>query len=48
MTVIFSFVQDLNKSDYFQEAKTRYTSKRKEEDKDVADFEIIATFTEKD
>jgi Tfp pilus assembly PilM family ATPase/Tfp pilus assembly protein PilN len=45
MTDIFSFVEDLNKSDIFKEAKTRYTSQRREDDKDVADFEIVATFT---
>ena len=41
---ILSFAQELNKSSYFSEAKTRDISKRKEGDSEVADFEIIATF----
>lgn len=44
MAVIFSFVEDLNKSGYFREVKTRYTSKRKEGEREVADFEIVAPF----
>ncbi|UCC94426.1 MAG: pilus assembly protein PilM [Candidatus Omnitrophota bacterium] len=44
LTLVFSFVEDLNKSEYFKKAETRYTSTRKEGNKDVADFEIIATF----
>ncbi len=40
MTTIYSFVEDLSKDDLFKEVKMRYTSKRKEEDKEVADFEV--------
>ena len=46
MAVIFSFVEDLNKSGYFREVTTRYTSKRMEGKDEVADFEIVATFGE--
>jgi len=44
MAVIFSLVDDLNKSNYFKEVETKYTTKRKEKDRDVADFEIAAVF----
>ena len=44
MAEIFSLVDDLNKSSYFKEVETKYTTKRKEANKDVADFEIAATF----
>ena len=44
MTAIFSLVDDLNKSSYFKDVETKYTTKRKEDDRDVADFEIIAIF----
>lgn len=45
---ILSFAQELNKSSYFREAKTRDISKRKEGDSEVADFEIIAAFKNKE
>lgn len=41
MSVVFGFVEEMNKSDYFKDVKTRYTTKRKEKGKDVTDFEII-------
>jgi len=41
---ILSFAQELNRSEYFSEAKTRDISKRKDGNEEVADFEIIATF----
>ncbi|HEC69370.1 MAG TPA: hypothetical protein ENI31_03680 [Candidatus Omnitrophica bacterium] len=44
MTAIFTFVEDLNKSNYFKEVETRYTTKRKEKDRDVTDFEIRGSF----
>jgi Tfp pilus assembly PilM family ATPase len=43
MSSVFSFVDRLEKSKYFKDVKTRYTTKRKEGTKDVTDFEIMAT-----
>ncbi|MFA6216152.1 MAG: pilus assembly protein PilM [Candidatus Omnitrophota bacterium] len=40
MSVVFSFVDSMEKSKYFKEVKTKYTTKRKEGKKDVTDFEI--------
>jgi Tfp pilus assembly PilM family ATPase len=42
MSAVFSFVDRLEKSAYFKEVKTRYTTKRKDGLRDVTDFEIIA------
>lgn len=42
MSSVFSFVDRLEKSKYFKEVKTRYTTKRKDGLKDFTDFEIIA------
>ncbi|MFA5147384.1 MAG: pilus assembly protein PilM [Candidatus Omnitrophota bacterium] len=42
MSTVFSFVEAIGKSKYFKDAKTKYTSKRKEGTKDMADFEITA------
>ena len=42
MGAIWSLVESLNGSAYFKEAKTRYTSKRKEGKEDLNDFEIEA------
>ena len=42
MSTVFSFVEAMGKSKYFKDVKTKYTSKRKEGAKDVADFEITA------
>lgn len=42
MSSVFSFVDNLEKSDYFKDVKTRYTAKRKDGYKDVTDFEIVA------
>lgn len=39
-STIFSFVDNIEKSKYFKEAKTRYTTKRREGSRDVTDFEI--------
>jgi len=44
MSTVFSFVDKMEKSEYFKEVKTRYTTKRKDGLMDVADFEIIALF----
>ncbi len=40
MSAVFSFVDNMEKSEYFREVKTRYTTKRKEGDTDVTDFEV--------
>ncbi|MBU2102272.1 MAG: pilus assembly protein PilM [Candidatus Omnitrophota bacterium] len=42
MSTVFSFVDNMDKSKYFKEVKTKYTSKRKEATRDVTDFEIVA------
>lgn len=42
MATVFSFVDSLKKSRYFEDVKTRYTTKRKEDGRDVADFEIVS------
>jgi hypothetical protein len=47
MSVVFSFVDSMEKSKIFKDVKTKYTSKRKDGTKDVADFEITCAF-EKD
>ncbi len=41
MSTVFSFVDSLEKSEYFKDVKTRYTTKRKEDSRDVTDFEIV-------
>lgn len=43
MSTVFAFVNSMEKSIYFKDVKTKYTSQRKEETKDVTDFEITAT-----
>ena len=40
MSTVFSFVDNMEKSKYFKEVKTKYTTKRKEGTKDLTDFEI--------
>ena len=45
MSIVFSFVGDMEKSEYFKEVKTMHTTKRKEGAKDVTDFEIICLIT---
>lgn len=42
MSSVFSFVDKMGKSKYFKDAKTKYTTKRKDGLKDVTDFEIAA------
>ena len=42
MSSVFSFVDNLEKSRYFKEVKTKYTAKRKDGTRDVTDFEIAA------
>jgi Tfp pilus assembly protein PilN len=43
MSTVFSFVDNMEKSKYFKDVKTRYTTKRKDGLKDVADFEIVSS-----
>lgn len=43
MSLVFSFVERMEKSKYFSDVKTKYTTKRKEGSKDVTDFEIAAS-----
>ena len=40
MSIVFAFVDSLEKSSYFKDVKTRYTTKRKDGTRDVTDFEI--------
>lgn len=40
MSLVFSFVDTMEKSKYFKDVKTKYTTKRKEGLKDFTDFEI--------
>ncbi len=40
MSVVFAFVDSMEKSEYFGDVKTRYTTKRREGKRDVTDFEI--------
>ena len=40
MSSVFSFVDNLEKSRYFKEVKTKYTAKRRDGTRDVTDFEI--------
>ncbi|HNW40170.1 MAG TPA: pilus assembly protein PilM [Candidatus Omnitrophota bacterium] len=42
MSSVFSFVDLMEKSKYFKEVKTRYTTKRKDGLRDLTDFEIVA------
>jgi Competence protein A./Fimbrial assembly protein (PilN). len=46
MSSVFSFVDAMEKSDFFKDVKTKYTTKRKSGTKDVTDFEIACS-TEK-
>lgn len=47
MSVVFSFVDVMEKSVYFKEVKTKYTAKRLEESRDVTDFELAALLENK-
>ncbi len=44
MAGVFSFVDSLGKSSYFKKVETRYTRKRKQGERDVADFALICSF----
>ena len=41
MSSVFSFVDSMEKSKFFRDVKTRYTTTRKKGTKDVTDFEIV-------
>ncbi len=41
MSAVFSYLTDMEKSGYFKGVKTRYTSKRKVQNQDVVDFELV-------
>jgi Tfp pilus assembly PilM family ATPase/Tfp pilus assembly protein PilN len=43
MSTVFSFAENLERSKLFKEVKTKNTMKRKENEKDVTDFEIGST-----
>ncbi len=42
MSVVFSLMEDMEKSRFFDEVKTKYTTKRREGSRDVTDFEIVS------
>ena len=44
MSAVFMLVSKMEKSKYFQNVKTKYTTKRKEEEKDLTDFQITCAF----
>jgi Tfp pilus assembly PilM family ATPase len=48
MGAVFSLIDDMGKTSYFKDVKSKYTTKRKEGDKDVVDFEIVSLLKEKD
>jgi Tfp pilus assembly PilM family ATPase len=41
MAVVFAYVGELEKSDMLKEVKTRYTSKKRVEEKELVDFEVM-------
>jgi len=47
MSVVFLFAERLNKSKFFKDTKTRYTSKRKDVAGEVTDFEIVCFINDK-
>ncbi|MGD9014773.1 MAG: pilus assembly protein PilM [Candidatus Omnitrophota bacterium] len=47
MASVFSFVDSLGESPYFNKVETRYTRKRKRGEKDVADFALICTLDDR-
>ncbi len=47
MSVVFAFVDKMEKSPYFKDVKTKYTTKRKAGKRDLVDFEIVATLEKK-
>ena len=47
MATVFSFVDNMESSEYFKDVKTRYTTKRKDGLRDVTDFELISILDKK-
>ncbi|MFA6358164.1 MAG: pilus assembly protein PilM [Candidatus Omnitrophota bacterium] len=47
MSEVFNFVNKLEESGYFRDVKSKYATKRKVEDKEVTDFEIICPLENK-
>jgi len=47
MSEVFSFVNKLEESSYFQNVKTKYATKRKEGEKEITDFEISCPLADK-
>jgi Tfp pilus assembly PilM family ATPase/Tfp pilus assembly protein PilN len=45
MATVFTFVGNMEKSKYFDEVKARHTTKRKDGQKDVTDFEIVCVLS---
>ena len=45
MSTVFTLVADMEKSKYFNNVRTKYTTKRKEDDKDLTDFQIVCTLS---
>ena len=45
MPIVFQFVEKMEKSKYFKDVKTKYTTNRREGVKDLTDFEIVATLS---
>jgi Tfp pilus assembly PilM family ATPase len=41
MSAVFIYVNDLEKSSCFKNVKTKYTSKRKDQDREIVDFEVL-------
>ncbi len=47
MTIIYVFVDSLSSETYFKDVKTRYTTKRREGNKEIADFELAISLVKK-
>lgn len=47
MAAVFSLIDDMGKSPYFKDVKSKYTTKRREAERDVVDFEIVSLLKEK-
>jgi Tfp pilus assembly protein PilN len=45
LQTVFSFVENMSRSEYFKDVKTKYTTTRREASKDVTDFEIVCVLT---
>ena len=47
MSDVFKFITTLENSPYFENVKTTYTTTKKEEDIEYAEFEIICAYENK-